>query len=51
MPPFDLVFMRNVMIYFDIETKREVLGRMRGQLAPHGLPVARRLGDHLQHQR
>ena len=36
MPPFDLVFMRNVMIYFDIETKRDVLGRMRGQLAPHG---------------
>ena len=36
MPPFDLVFMRNVMIYFDVETKREVLGRMRGQLAPHG---------------
>jgi len=36
MPPFDLVFMRNVMIYFDVETKREVLGRMHGQLGPHG---------------
>jgi len=36
MPPFDLVFMRNVMIYFDVETKRRVLGRMLGQLGPHG---------------
>lgn len=39
MPPFDLVFMRNVMIYFDVETKRRVLGRMVGQLAPHGYLV------------
>ena len=36
MPPFDLVFMRNVMIYFDVETKRQVLSRMLGQLAPRG---------------
>jgi len=36
LPPFDLVFMRNVMIYFDVETKRRVLSRMLGQLAPHG---------------
>lgn len=36
MPPFDLVFMRNVMIYFDVETKRQVLGRMLGQLGTHG---------------
>jgi len=36
MPPFDLVFMRNVMIYFDVDTKRRVLHRMLGQLAPHG---------------
>jgi chemotaxis protein methyltransferase CheR len=36
MPPFDLVFMRNVMIYFDVATKRRVLGRMLGQLGPHG---------------
>jgi chemotaxis protein methyltransferase CheR len=39
MPPFDLVFMRNVMIYFDVETKRAVLGRMHGQLASHGYLV------------
>jgi len=36
MPPVDLVFMRNVMIYFDVETKRQVLSRMLGQLAPRG---------------
>jgi chemotaxis protein methyltransferase CheR len=35
-PPFDLVLMRNVMIYFDIDAKREVLGRVHRQLAPHG---------------
>jgi chemotaxis protein methyltransferase CheR len=35
-PPFDLVLMRNVMIYFDLDAKREVLGRVHGQLAPHG---------------
>jgi chemotaxis protein methyltransferase CheR len=36
MPPFDLVLMRNVMIYFDVDTKRDVLARMRRQLAPEG---------------
>jgi chemotaxis protein methyltransferase CheR len=36
MPPFDLVFMRNVMIYFDIEAKRRVLAQMHGQLATGG---------------
>jgi len=36
MPPFDLVLMRNVMIYFEMEAKRRVLAKMHGQLAPHG---------------
>ena len=36
MPPFDLVLMRNVMIYFETEAKRQVLTKMHGQLAPHG---------------
>ena len=36
MPPFDLVLMRNVMIYFETEAKRRVLTKMHGQLAPHG---------------
>jgi chemotaxis protein methyltransferase CheR len=36
MPPFDLVLMRNVMIYFETEAKRTVLAKMHRQLAPHG---------------
>ena len=36
LPPMDLVLMRNVMIYFDTATKRQVLGRVRDVLAPHG---------------
>jgi len=36
MPPFDLVLMRNVMIYFEAEAKRQVLAKMHRQLAPHG---------------
>ena len=36
LPPFDLVFMRNVMIYFDPEARRRVLEQMRGQLAADG---------------
>jgi chemotaxis protein methyltransferase CheR len=35
-PPFDLVLMRNVMIYLDPDAKRDVLTRMHRQLAPHG---------------
>jgi chemotaxis protein methyltransferase CheR len=33
---FDLVLMRNVLIYFSVETKRAVLGRVRQVLAPGG---------------
>jgi chemotaxis protein methyltransferase CheR len=36
LPVMDLVLMRNVMIYFDTPTKRQVLGRVRDVLAPHG---------------
>ena len=36
LPLMDLVLMRNVMIYFDPATKRQVLGRVRDVLAPHG---------------
>ena len=35
--PFDLVFCRNVMIYFDAPTQRRVLERMHGVLRPGGL--------------
>ncbi len=36
---FDLIFLRNVLIYFDVTTKRTVVGRLVGQLRPGGLLV------------
>ena len=36
LPPLDLVFIRNVMIYFDVETKRTILKKIRNCLLPHG---------------
>lgn len=36
MPMFDVVFIRNVMIYFDLESKRTILKRIRQCLQPHG---------------
>ena len=38
--PFDAVFCRNVMIYFDKPTQYEVLQRIAGVLAPDGLLFA-----------
>ena len=35
--PFDVVFLRNVMIYFDRDTRREVVIRMHGVLRPGGI--------------
>ncbi len=35
-PSMDLVFLRNVMIYFDMETKKQILGNIRKILNPNG---------------
>jgi len=37
LPTMDIAFLRNVLIYFDVETKTSVLGKMRNVLAPDGL--------------
>ncbi len=37
--PVDLVLLRNVMIYWDLETKRALLARTRKVLSPHGALV------------
>ncbi|MBL8409256.1 MAG: SAM-dependent methyltransferase, partial [Candidatus Accumulibacter sp.] len=33
---FDVIFLRNVMIYFDAETKRKVIENMLPHLKPEG---------------
>lgn len=37
LPAFDLIFIRNVLIYFDTTTKTNILNRMHNCLLPHGL--------------
>jgi chemotaxis protein methyltransferase CheR len=36
MPDLDVIFMRNVLIYFDVETKRSILGKVGALLKPDG---------------
>lgn len=36
---FDLIFCRNVLIYFDEATKAQVTARMAGTLEPHGILI------------
>jgi len=35
-PPLDIVLIRNVMIYFDVPTKKRILGQIRQLLRPDG---------------
>lgn len=36
MPPMDIVFLRNVLIYFDAETKKQILGKIRRMMRSDG---------------
>ena len=36
LPPMDIVFMRNVLIYFNVETKKAILAKVRQLLKPGG---------------
>jgi chemotaxis protein methyltransferase CheR len=36
MPAMDIVFLRNVLIYFNVETKKTILGKIRQLLRPDG---------------
>jgi chemotaxis protein methyltransferase CheR len=36
MPPFDVIFLRNVLIYFDVATKKDVLRNVARLLRPDG---------------
>jgi len=36
LPPMDIVLMRNVLIYFGLDTKKKILGRVRQLLKPDG---------------
>lgn len=36
LPPMEIVFVRNVLIYFDVETKKRILAKVRGLLRPDG---------------
>ncbi len=38
-PPVDVLFLRNVLIYFDVETRQDVLRRARRVLRPEGYLV------------
>jgi chemotaxis protein methyltransferase CheR len=39
LPAMDIIMMRNVLIYFDVPTKKAVLARVRRQLKPGGFLI------------
>jgi chemotaxis protein methyltransferase CheR len=57
MPSLDLVMLRNVMIYFDVETKKAILNRIRRLMRPDaylllgGAETTINLDDHLEQVR
>ena len=36
LPPMDIIFIRNVLIYFDLETKKSIMTKIRKLLKPEG---------------
>jgi len=36
MPPMDIIFIRNVLIYFDVATKKQIFAKLRKVLRPEG---------------
>jgi chemotaxis protein methyltransferase CheR len=36
LPAMDIIFMRNVLIYFDLQTKKGIMGRVGRLLKPDG---------------
>ena len=34
--PFDIIFLRNVLIYFDLETKQKIIKQLIEKMLPHG---------------
>ncbi len=36
LPEMDVIFMRNVLIYFDVSTKKHILAKVRRLLRPDG---------------
>lgn len=36
MPPIGVIFLRNVLVYFDLETRKGILARARQVLLPDG---------------
>jgi chemotaxis protein methyltransferase CheR len=37
LPQMDIIFLRNVLIYFDLETKRQILAKVRRLIRPDGI--------------
>ena len=48
LPRMDLVLIRNVMIYFDVETKKAILGKTGPPAQAGWLPAPGRRGDDVQ---